>query len=108
MSMSCRGTIPPTIPVPRHHEVPVPSTLSLAGTPAVYGQTTTLTATLLSNGSPVSNAPITFSRADNSIIETATTNGSGVAVLSNVSVAGLDIGTHSNAFIASFAGDSTH
>lgn len=105
------GSTPYSAQIATAHLIVIPlvvPTLSLASTAAVYGQATTLTATLFSNASPVSNALITFSRADHSVVGTATTNANGVAVLGNVSIAGLDAGTHTNAFTASFAGDATH
>ena len=81
--------------------------LSVAGSASnTYGGTTILTATLTFSASTViSNEPITFSLNGTSV-GTATTNTSGVATLSGVSLAGINVGTTS--IVATFAGDTTY
>jgi hypothetical protein len=74
-----------------------------------YGGTATLTATLTltSNNSPVSGKLVTFTLNGNSA-GSASTDASGVATVSNVSLAGINAGTYAGAVGARFAGDSTY
>jgi Bacterial Ig-like domain (group 3)/Kelch motif len=72
-----------------------------------YGGTATLTATLTSGGNAVPNESISF-LLNNVSVGMATTNSSGVATLSGVSLAGYDAGTYLGYVSASFAGDSTY
>ena len=106
------GTTPYSTQTATTHIIVTPtvktSALSLASSTAIYGGTTTLTAILQTGGTPIANALVTFTRSDNSLAGTAFTNSNGVAVLSNVSIAGLNVGTSANAFSASFAGDSAY
>jgi hypothetical protein len=85
---------------------PIPTTLAAGPASGTYGGTTTLTATL-TDSSPVANEMIAF--ALNGVdVGDATTNASGVATLSGVSLAGLTAGTYTAYVSASFAGDSTY
>ena len=81
---------------------------SLGAAPATgtYGGTTTLSATLTSVGNPVPSETVNFS-LNGSSVGSAITNGSGVATLANVSLAGINAGTYPTGVSASFPGDSS-
>ena len=83
------------------------TTLSAQPASGTYGGTTTLSATLKksSDNSVVSGKSITFTLNGNSV-GSATTNGSGVATLSGVSLAAINAGTFATGVGANFAGDS--
>jgi hypothetical protein len=84
-----------------------PSILTLAAVTGTYGGSATLSATLTSGSSAVASRTIAF--ALNGVgVGSATTNATGVATLSNVSVAGLDAGSYPTAVSASFAGDDAY
>src|SRR5579884_1356912 len=83
---------------------PPPTSITTSGS-GTYGSTATLTATL-TGGSSVSGHTITF-YVNGSSVGTATTNSSGVASLSGVSLSGYNAGTNSNYIFATFAGDAT-
>jgi uncharacterized delta-60 repeat protein/CSLREA domain-containing protein len=80
----------------------VTSSVSGAG---VYNATATLNATLTAGGSPLTGKTVAFTLNGVSV-GTAATNASGVATLSNVSIAGVGAGTYAGAVGASFASDS--
>jgi MBG domain-containing protein len=79
-----------------------------------YGGTATLTATLTSNGTPVSGKTINFTLNGTAVcggatgVTCPTTNASGVATLSGVSLAGINAGSYPTAVGASFAGDASY
>src|SRR5204863_2754383 len=79
---------------------------ALAVDPAagIYGGSTSLSATLTSSGSPVSGETVSFT-LNGSSVGSSSTNGSGVATLSGVSLAGINAGSYPAAVSASFAGD---
>ena len=70
-----------------------------------YGGTTTLSATLTEGGFPLAGKSISFTLNGNGV-GSATTNSSGVATLSNVSLSGINAGSYPSGVGASFAGDS--
>jgi carboxypeptidase family protein len=80
--------------------------LAVAPAAGTYGGTTTLSATLTSAGNPVPNETVHFS-LNGSSVGGAITNGSGVATLANVSLAGVGAGSHATAVSASFPGDGS-
>ena len=82
------------------------TSLSSAAAGGTYGGTTTLSATLTANGSPVNGRTITFTLNGNPV-GTAITNASGVATLSNVSLSGIAAGSYATGITASMAGDSS-
>ena len=84
-----------------------PSAMFLARASGTYGSTTTLTAILTSGNTPLANKSISFNLNGISV-GTATTNPKGIAILTNVSLAGLNAGTYSSGIAATFAGDSTY
>ena len=88
---------------------PLATSLSVAAATGAFGGTTTLQATLTyGNGSGVGGKTIAFTLNGNAFAgNTATTNGSGVAILSNVSLAGINAGQYPTGGGASFAGDTT-
>jgi hypothetical protein len=81
------------------------TTLSAVSGSGSYGGNATLTATLKTGSTAVSGKTITF-KLNGTTVGTASTNGSGVATLSNVSLSGITGGDHANAVSATFAGDS--
>jgi hypothetical protein len=82
------------------------TTLTAISGSGTYGGTATLTATLKA-GTPVSGKTVTFTLNGASFANnTATTDGSGVATLNNVSLVGIGAGTYPTGVLASFAGDS--
>jgi len=83
------------------------TSLAVASASGTYGGTTNLTATLTSGGSGVSGKTISFTITGNPA-GSATTNGSGVASLANVSLSGVGAGTYASGVGASFAGDGSY
>ncbi len=86
-----------------------PTGLSSVSGSGTYGGTATLTARLTAGGSHLEGENVTFA-LDNggsmTTVGTATTDMSGVATLSGVSLAGFNAGTADDVITASFAGDS--
>ena len=82
-----------------------PTTISAVSGSGTFGGTATLTATLTSSGSPVSGKTISFQLNGNPA-GAGTTNASGVATVSGVSLTGINAGSYANAVSASFGGDS--
>ena len=83
------------------------STVSIASVSSKYGGKVKLSATLTSGGSPLSGKTITFT-INGAVMGSASTNKSGVATLTGVSLAGISAGTYSGAITASFAGDTNY
>src|SRR5262249_18196986 len=83
------------------------TTISAVSGSGTFGGTATLTATLkrTSDNSPVSGKTITFLLNGNAA-GTGTTDASGVATVTGVSLTGINAGSSPNAVSASFAGDS--
>jgi hypothetical protein len=77
--------------------------LSVSPASGTYGGTTSLSATLSSSSTGVSGKSVDFTLNGQSV-GSATTNSSGVATLTGVSLSGLDAGTHADAVSASYAG----
>jgi hypothetical protein len=71
-----------------------------------YGGSTTLSATLTSGGLDLANDTVTFS-LNGSTVGTATTNATGIATLSGISLTGFDAGTYTAYVGASFSGNAT-
>ncbi len=82
---------------------------SLAAAPAsgTYGGTATLSATLTAGGSGVNGKAISFTLNGNPA-GSASTNGSGVATISSVSLSGIGAGSYPSGVSASFAGDASY
>jgi hypothetical protein len=80
------------------------SDVSGAGT---YGSTATLTATLTSGATPLADRSIVFTLGSGTV-GAATTNASGIATLSGVSLAGYDAGSYPNEVGAGFAGETAY
>ena len=81
--------------------------LAAAGATGTYGGTATATTTLTADGAPLANEPISFS-LNGQGVGTATTNASGVASLSDISLAGYSAGTYTSYLVASLAGNATY
>jgi hypothetical protein len=87
---------------------PLPATsLNVSPATGTYGGTGTFKATLTSGGQPAAGKTVLF-RLNGVLFpsNTATTDASGVATLENVSMAGLNAGTYSNAVTATFVSDA--
>ena len=80
------------------------SAVSGSGT---YGGTASLTATLKAGTAALNNKTVDF-KLNGTSVGSATTNSSGVATLTGVSLSGYNAGTYTNYVSASFAGDSTY
>ncbi len=104
------GAVTPTLSSVQvcFNDVAGTSATSLAAAPATgtFGGTTTLSATLTSSGSGVSGKSVAFT-LNGSSVGSASTNGSGVATLSSVSLAGINAGSYPTGVGASFAGDGS-
>jgi hypothetical protein len=85
------------------------SPTSLAAGPAsgTFGGTTTLSATLTSSSVGVPGETVSFT-LNGSSAGSAVTNGSGVATLNGVSLAGINAGSYPTGVGASFAGDPSY
>ena len=83
------------------------TSLAVASVSSTYGGTANLSATLTSGGNGVSGKSISFTLNGNAV-NSATTDGSGVAMLTNVSLSGIGAGTYASGVGASFAGDSSY
>ena len=79
---------------------PTPNPVSLGSSGLV-----SFAATLSVSSTPISGATISFT-VDGAFAGTATTNGSGIATLSNYNPSALGLGNHN--VVASFTGDGTH
>ena len=91
--------------------VPPQTTLTAVSGAGTFAGTATLSATLVYGNAPVAARLVTFSLVsggNTTSVGSATTNASGVATLSDVSLTGLTAGTDSGSVIASFAGDATY
>lgn len=74
-------------------------------TPAEYGRSVTLAATLYARGVPASGKTVQF--VVHSIpVGTAITDASGVATLVDVNVSGIEIGDYEKGVVATFSGDA--
>jgi integrase len=80
------------------------TTLGVDSASGTYGGTTTLTATLTTADGGVAGKTVNFT-LNGSPVGGATTDGSGVATLSNASLAGINAGSYPTGVGASFAGD---
>ena len=78
------------------------SAVSGSGT---YGDNATLTATLKSGTTALSNKTVSF-KLNGTAVGTGTTDSDGIATLSGVSLSGYDAGSYNDYVDASFAGDS--
>jgi hypothetical protein len=85
----------------------VPTTLVVNSATGTYGGTVNLSATLTDGVSPLSGKTIDFSLNGNGV-SSALTDGSGVASLSNASLAGINAGAYPTGVGGSFAGDPTY
>jgi hypothetical protein len=81
-------------------------TLTLSPASGVYNDTTTLTATLSAGGSPLVGLTVNFT-LHGAPAGSAATNSAGVAVVSGVSLSGLEVGAYADDVSAAYAGDST-
>ena len=112
------GFTPPACPTasPSPSPSPTPATATLISVQGngTYGGTADLSAILYSNDQPVSGKTISFTLNSTAVcggstgVTCPTTNPSGIATLSGVSLAGINAGTYPSAVGASFAGDSSY
>ncbi|HEX3143780.1 MAG TPA: carboxypeptidase regulatory-like domain-containing protein [Pyrinomonadaceae bacterium] len=85
----------------------VPITLTVNSATGTYGGTVNLSATLTDGVSPLSGATLNFTLNGNGA-GSGGTDGSGVATVSNASLAGINANTYPNGVGTSFAGDATY
>lgn len=83
------------------------TSLAVASASGTYGGTTSLSATLTSSGAGVNGKSVAFT-LNGSAVGSALTNASGVASLSNISLAGINAGSYPTGVGASFAGDASY
>jgi hypothetical protein len=81
------------------------TSLAVSSASGTYGGTASLSAQLTSAAGPVSGKTIAFT-LNGTGVGSATTDGSGIATLSNASLAGINVGTYPAGVGASFATDS--
>ena len=86
---------------------PTPTSLAVNSASGTFGGTVNLSATLTvtAGGAPVGGQTVSF-KLNGTNVGTATTNGSGTATLSNVSLSGIGAGTYASGINASFAAGS--
>lgn len=84
-----------------------PTVLSVAPATGTFGGTTLLSATLTSETTKLSGKEVSFS-INGVLVGTATTDATGVAALTNVSLNGFNAGEYTNAVAAMFEGDSNY
>ena len=84
-----------------------PTQLAVSSASGFYGETAILSARLSAGGAPLVGRGVSF-RLNGVSVGTATTDGDGVAAISNVSLADINAGAHPKAVAASFAGDAGH
>jgi CSLREA domain-containing protein len=82
------------------------TTISAVSGSGTYAGTATLTATLTAGGNGLSGKSVAFTLKGNSV-GSATTNASGVATLTGVSLSGINAGTYVNVVGAAFVGDAS-
>ena len=85
----------------------VVSTLTVGSATGTYGGTVNLSAKLTDGVSPLSGRTINFTLNGNGV-GSAVTDGSGIATLNSVSLAGINANTYPTGVGASFAGDATY
>ena len=89
--------------------LPKSATLTVMPVAGTYGTTASFAATLTAAGSPLGGEPVTFTitvGGQTTTLGTATTDASGVASLSGVSLTIVSAGVYPGAVIAAFGGDS--
>jgi subtilisin family serine protease len=91
----------------RNYTVIAATTISAVSGSGTFGGTATLTATLKAGSTPLSGKTISFT-LNGTGVGTATTDANGVATLTNVSLTGINAGTHSGAVGATFTADGTY
>lgn len=102
------GTVTPTLAdVTVCFTNTVPTSLTTASATGTYGGTVNLSATLTDGVSPLSGKAISFTLNGNSAGSNGT-DGSGVATVSNASLAGINANTYPTGVGASFGGDGTY
>lgn len=83
-----------------------PTALSVAPSTAIYGGSTSVSATLTDPGTPLANGLVSF-KIDGKLAGSHTSDNSGLAQLNNVSIAGINAASHPNDVLASYGGDDT-
>ena len=83
------------------------TSLAVATASGTYGGTAILSATLTASGTGVSGKSISFT-LNGSPVGSASTDGSGIATLSNASLSGIGAGTYASGVGASFGGDGSY
>ena len=84
-----------------------PTLLTVSPASGTYSGTTELSAHLTADGAPLNGREVSF-KLNGATLGVATTDAGGVAIITTVSLAGINAGTHPNAIIAHFAGDAAY
>ena len=82
------------------------TTLSVSPVTGTYNGKVNISAKLISGGSNVSGANISFT-LNNISVGNATTNGTGVAALTSINLSGIAAGTYTAGIMANYAGNSS-
>jgi hypothetical protein len=99
---------------PTYTPIGSPTTVTVAPVTGTYLGTVSLTATLTSGGTGVSGKTLSFTLNGTAVcggstgVTCPTTNGSGTALLSNVSLGTIDAGTYTTGILVSFQGDANY
>ncbi|MBV9328210.1 MAG: Ig-like domain repeat protein [Chloroflexi bacterium] len=110
------GAIGPSLApaAPTYAPIGAPTVMTVATVTGTYGGTVTLTATLRSSGTGVSGKTLSFMLNGTPVcggttgVTCPTTNSSGVATLSSVSLGSIDAGTYTTGIVAQFQGDANY
>jgi hypothetical protein len=84
-----------------------PTLLAVSPVSGIYGGLVELSARLTADGKPLVGSEVSFN-LNGVALGVATTNAVGVATITNVSLAGINAGAHSNFVVAHFPGDAGH
>lgn len=84
-----------------------PASLTDVSGGGTYNGNATLTATLKSNGTPLTGQTVQF-LVNGKVVGTAPTDGQGIATLSGVSLSGINTGVYADAITARFEGGITY
>ena len=94
-------------PLPSGPENPLPTAVTTTSASGIFGGTVNLSATLSSGGNPVSGKLLSFALSGNPV-GSATTDATGTASLTGVSLGTIAGGDYPSGVVATFAGDAIY
>jgi hypothetical protein len=103
----CQGNNDPTTKATLIVAGTATTSLTTSSVVGAYGGTAAMSATLLSNGTGVSGKTVSF-LLNGALVGTATTGATGVASLTNASLAGINVGSYPSGVSAQFGGDVSY